>query len=180
VSKDGPVIWEDHLYPEFMDPETGEVLPDGEEGELVFTSLTKEAMPVIRYRTRDLTRLLPPTSRAMRRMGKITGRSDDMLIIRGVNVFPTQVEELILKMPKLAPQYQLVISRDGHLDKLEVIAERRPGVPEPEAPALARELEHCIKTHIGVSTRVTVVAADGIERTLTGKARRVVDRRPRS
>ena len=108
-SKDGPVIWEDHFYPEIIDPETGEVLPDGEEGELVFTSLTKEALPIIRYRTRDLTRLLPPTSRSMRRMGKITGRSDDMLIIRGVNVFPSQIEELILKMPALAPHYQLVV-----------------------------------------------------------------------
>ncbi|GGY62559.1 phenylacetate--CoA ligase PaaK [Pseudoduganella albidiflava] len=183
-SKDGPVIWEDHFYPEIIDPETGEVLPDGAEGELVFTSLTKEAMPVIRYRTRDLTRLLPPTSRAMRRMGKITGRSDDMLIIRGVNVFPTQIEELILKMPKLAPQYQLVVTRDGHLDKLDVIAELRPGTPGADAEALsqqlANELEHCIKTHVGVSTRVSVVAPDGIERTLTGKARRVIDKRPRN
>lgn len=179
-SKDGPVIWEDHFYPEIIDPETGEVLPDGEEGELVFTSLTKEAMPVIRYRTRDLTRLLPPTSRAMRRMGKITGRSDDMLIIRGVNVFPTQIEELILKMPKLAPQYQLVVTRDGHLDRLDVIAELRPDTPGGEAAALGSELEHCIKTHVGVSTRVSVVAPDGIERTLTGKARRVIDKRPRN
>ncbi|QBE64403.1 phenylacetate--CoA ligase PaaK [Pseudoduganella lutea] len=179
-SKDGPVIWEDHFYPEIIDPETGEVLPDGSEGELVFTSLTKEAMPVIRYRTKDLTRLLPPTSRAMRRIGKITGRSDDMLIIRGVNVFPTQIEELILKMPDLASQYQLVVTRDGHLDKLEVIAELRPDVRETESLALARELEHCIKTHVGVSTRVSVVAPNGIERTLTGKARRVVDKRPRN
>ncbi|MBB3220632.1 phenylacetate--CoA ligase PaaK [Pseudoduganella umbonata] len=179
-SKDGPTIWEDHFYPEIIDPETGEVLPDGAEGELVFTSLTKEAMPVIRYRTRDLTRLLPPTSRAMRRMGKITGRSDDMLIIRGVNVFPTQIEELILAMPKLAPQYQLVVTRDGHLDQLEVVAELRPETPGAEADALSRELEHCIKTHVGVTTRVSVVAADGIERTLTGKARRVVDKRPRN
>jgi len=179
-SKDGPTIWEDHFYPEIIDPETGEVLPDGAEGELVFTSLTKEAMPVIRYRTRDLTRLLPPTSRAMRRMDKITGRSDDMLIIRGVNVFPTQIEELILAMPKLAPQYQLVVTRDGHLDKLDVVAELRPETPGSEADALARELEHCIKTHVGVTTRVSVVGADGIERTLTGKARRVVDKRPRS
>ncbi|MFM7532226.1 MAG: phenylacetate--CoA ligase PaaK, partial [Rubrivivax sp.] len=117
-TKDGPVVWEDHFYPEIIDPVSGAVLPDGEEGELVFTSLTKEAMPVIRYRTRDLTRLLPPTSRSMRRIGKITGRSDDMLIIRGVNVFPTQIEELILKNDKLAPIYQLVVTRDGHLDKL--------------------------------------------------------------
>ena len=182
-SKDGPVIWEDHFYPEIIDPETGEVLPDGEEGELVFTSLTKEALPIIRYRTRDLTRLLPPTSRAMRRIGKITGRSDDMLIIRGVNVFPTQIEELILKMPKLAPQYQLVVTRDGHLDKLEVIAELRldltATISASETDGLARELEHRIKTHVGVSTRVRLVAAAGIERTLTGKARRVVDQRPK-
>ena len=182
-SKDGPVIWEDHFYPEIIDPETGEVLPDGEEGELVFTSLSKEALPVIRYRTRDLTRLLPPTSRSMRRIGKITGRSDDMLIIRGVNVFPTQIEELILKMPKLAPQYQLVVTRDGHLDKLEVIAELRHDltatISASETDGLARELEHRIKTHVGVSTRVRLVAAAGIERTLTGKARRVVDQRPK-
>ncbi|MGK5016848.1 MULTISPECIES: phenylacetate--CoA ligase PaaK [unclassified Janthinobacterium] len=182
-SKDGPVIWEDHFYPEIIDPETGEVLPDGEEGELVFTSLSKEALPVIRYRTRDLTRLLPPTSRSMRRIGKITGRSDDMLIIRGVNVFPTQIEELILKMPKLAPQYQLVVTRDGHLDKLEVIAELRidltATISASETEGLARELEHRIKTHVGVSTRVRLVAAAGIERTLTGKARRVVDQRPK-
>ncbi len=182
-SKDGPVIWEDHFYPEIIDPETGEVLPDGEEGELVFTSLSKEALPVIRYRTRDLTRLLPATSRSMRRIGKITGRSDDMLIIRGVNVFPTQIEELILKMPKLAPQYQLVVTRDGHLDKLEVIAELRidltATISASETDGLARELEHRIKTHVGVSTRVRLVAAAGIERTLTGKARRVVDQRPK-
>ncbi|MFM2009586.1 MAG: phenylacetate--CoA ligase, partial [Pseudomonadota bacterium] len=124
-SKDGPVIWEDHFYPEIIHPETGEVLPDGELGELVFTSLTKEAMPVIRYRTRDLTRLLPPTSRSMRRMGKITGRSDDMLIIRGVNLFPSQVEEMLLQFSSLAPHYQLVLSRDGHLDSLEVLVEAR-------------------------------------------------------
>jgi phenylacetate-CoA ligase len=180
-SKDGPVIWEDHFYPEVIDPETGEVLPDGEEGELVFTSLTKEALPIIRYRTRDLTRLLPPTSRAMRRMGKITGRSDDMLIIRGVNVFPSQIEELILKLPALAPHYQLVVSRDGHLDKLEVVAEMRGTSMTQEGVALlCRDLEHQIKTFVGVSTSVTLMAANGIERTLTGKARRVVDKRPKS
>jgi phenylacetate-CoA ligase len=179
-SKDGPVIWEDHFYPEIIDPETGEVLPDGEEGELVFTSLSKEALPIIRYRTRDLTRLLPATARSMRRIGKITGRSDDMLIIRGVNVFPTQIEELICKMPKLAPQYQLVVGREGHLDKLEVLAELRPDTPTAEAEPLARELEHHIKTHVGVTTRVRLLAANGIERTLTGKARRVVDQRPKN
>jgi len=187
-SKDGPVIWEDHFYPEVIDPDTGTVLPDGEEGELVFTSLTKEALPIIRYRTRDLTRLLPPTSRAMRRMGKITGRSDDMLIIRGVNVFPSQIEELILAMPLLAPHYQLIVSRDGHLDKLEVVAELRADMETPATSpasqdgvaALARTLEHHIKTHVGVTTRVTVTAANSIERTLTGKARRVIDQRPKA
>jgi len=182
-SKDGPVIWEDHFYPEIIDPETGAVLPDGEEGELVFTSLTKEAMPVIRYRTRDLTRLLPPTSRSMRRIGKITGRSDDMLIIRGVNVFPTQIEELILKNDKLAPIYQLVVTRDGHLDKLDVLVEARPEVSDrlttTESEGIARSLEHGVKTYVGVSTKVRVMAAGSIERTLTGKARRVVDKRPK-
>jgi len=179
-SKDGPVIWEDHFYPEIIDPDTGEVLPDGEEGELVFTSLSKEALPVIRYRTRDLTRLLPPTSRSMRRMGRITGRSDDMLIIRGVNVFPSQIEELVLRMPALAPQYQLVVTRDGHLDCLEVLGELRDGGMAPGAvDALCRELKHGIKTYVGVSTKVTLKPPMGIERTLTGKARRVLDRRPK-
>jgi len=183
-SKDGPVIWEDHFYPEIIDPETGEVLPDGSEGELVFTSLTKEAMPVIRYRTKDMTRLLPPTSRAMRRMDKITGRSDDMLIIRGVNVFPTQIEELILKMPQLAPQYQLIVTRDGHLDKLDVVGELRPEITgtltDNAVDSLARELEHHIKTYVGVTTKVRLLAADSIERTQTGKAKRVLDKRPRN
>ena len=184
-SKDGPVVWEDHFYPEIIDPETGEVLPDGAEGELVFTSLSKEALPVIRYRTRDLTRLLPPSSgalRPMRRMGKITGRSDDMLIIRGVNVFPSQIEELVLRMPQLAPQYQLVLSRDGHLDEVEVVVELRPEAGSVQSivnQALAGELERSIKTNVGVSTRVRLVTVDGIERTQTGKARRVIDRRPK-
>ena len=179
-SKDGLVIWEDHFYPEIIDPDTGEVLPDGEEGELVFTSLTKEALPIIRYRTRDLTRLLPPTSRAMRRMGRITGRSDDMLIIRGVNVFPSQIEELVLRMPALAPHYQLVVARDGHLDTLEVLCELRDTLLAPDAvEAQARELQHCIKTYVGVTTRVRLLPPQGIERTLTGKARRVVDGRPK-
>ncbi len=182
-SKDGPVIWEDHFYPEIIDPETGEVLPDGEEGELVFTSLTKEAMPIIRYRTRDLTRLLPPTSRSMRRIGKITGRSDDMLIIRGVNVFPSQIEELVLKHAGLAPIYQLVVTREGHLDKLDIMVESRAGLAdrmtERELEALAKELQHGIKTYVGVSTKVRVLPAGGIERTATGKARRVVDKRPK-
>ncbi len=174
-SKDGPVIWEDHFYPEIIDPDTGEVLPDGAEGELVFTSLTKEAMPVIRYRTRDLTRLLPATSRSMRRIGKITGRSDDMLIIRGVNVFPSQVEELILTMPQLAPHFQLVLTRDGHLDKVEVLCERRNDTGD--SGALATELSNKIKTHIGISTKVTLLAPNGVARTETGKARRVIDQR---
>ncbi|HEU4850659.1 MAG TPA: phenylacetate--CoA ligase PaaK [Telluria sp.] len=178
-TKDGPVIWEDHFYPEIIDPETGEVLPDGEEGELVFTSLTKEALPVIRYRTRDLTRLLPPTARSMRRMGKINGRSDDMLIIRGVNVFPSQIEELVLKMPALAPHYQLVLTREGHMDRLEVVTEARPDVPASQHAQLGRELEHNIKTFVGVSTTVTLAGAGGIERTQTGKARRVIDKRPK-
>jgi phenylacetate-CoA ligase len=181
-SKDGPVIWEDHFYPEIIDPDTGEVLPDGEEGELVFTSLSKEALPIIRYRTRDLTRLLPPTSRAMRRMGRISGRSDDMLIIRGVNVFPSQVEELILGMPALAPHYQLVLTREGHLDALEVRCELRAdaGLGRDSLEHLARELKHRIKTYIGVSTSVNLLPAQGIERSLTGKARRVVDQRPKN
>jgi phenylacetate-CoA ligase len=181
-SKDGPVIWEDHFYPEIIDPETGAVLPDGADGELVFTSLTKEAMPVIRYRTRDLTRLLPPTSRSMRRIGKITGRSDDMLIIRGVNVFPSQIEELILQMPMLAPHYQLHVSREGHLDQLAVFGELRFDalLSQADSDALARELTHSIKTHVGVSTKVTLLAPNGIERTMTGKAKRVLDTRPKS
>jgi phenylacetate-CoA ligase len=149
----------------------------------VFTSLTKEALPVIRYRTRDLTRLLPPTSRSMRRMDKITGRSDDMLIIRGVNLFPTQVEELIVKHGKLAPQYQLVVSREGHLDRLDIVTELRPELSftlsMEERETIGRELEHRVKTYIGVTATVRVQTADSIERTLTGKARRVVDNRPR-
>ena len=180
-SKDGPVIWEDHFYPEIIDPETGEVLPDGEEGELVFTTLTKKAFPVVRYRTRDLTRLLPPTSRSMRRIGKITGRSDDMLIIRGVNVFPTQIEEIILKLPQLAPHYQLVISRDGHLDVMEVIAELRHDLPRPlsdaDLAALSKELQHHIKTYVGVTTKVSILASGCIERTAVGKAKHVIDLR---
>lgn len=182
-SKDGPVIWEDHFYPEIINPETGEVVPDGEEGELVFTSLTKEALPIIRYRTRDLTRLLPPTSRSMRRMDKITGRSDDMLIIRGVNVFPTQIEELVLKNEKLAPQYQLIVTRDGHLDQLEVLAELRAEVSgrlsQSETEAVCSDLQHQIKTYVGVTTSVRVLTAESIERTMTGKARRVIDKRPK-
>ncbi len=176
-SKDGPVIWEDHFYPEIIDPDTGAVLPDGEQGELVFTSLTKEAMPVIRYRTRDLTRLLPPTARSMRRIGKITGRSDDMLIIRGVNVFPSQVEELLLRFHVLAPHYQLILTRDAHLDMLEVLVEAREGAAFDAALAEGAALEQLIKSYIGVSCKITVLKPHGVERTLIGKARRVVDKR---
>ncbi|MDI9349603.1 MAG: phenylacetate--CoA ligase [Candidatus Symbiobacter sp.] len=178
-SKDGPVIWEDHFYPEIIDPESGKVLPDGAAGELVFTSLTKQAMPIIRYRTRDLTRLLPPTARSMRRMDKITGRSDDMLIIRGVNVFPSQIEELILRLPALSPHYLLVVSRDGHLDGLEVRVEPHQTLPDGTqlAAELAAELEHLIKNLIGVTARVAVQPVGSIERTTMGKAKRVLDLR---
>jgi phenylacetate-CoA ligase len=178
-TKDGPVIWEDHFYPEIIDPETGAVLPDGEEGELVFTTLTKEALPVVRYRTRDLTRLLPPTARSMRRMGKIVGRSDDMLIIRGVNVFPTQIEELVLQHGALSGQYQLVVTRSGALDEMQVLVELLPQHSQAGRDAIAQELQHGIKTFIGVSTTVSVGAPDSIERTLVGKARRVIDKRPK-
>ncbi len=178
-TKDGLTIWEDHFYPEIIDPETGKVLPEGEKGELVFTSLTKEALPIIRYRTRDLTRLLPPTARTMRRMEKITGRSDDMLIIRGVNVFPTQVEELILKQPALAPHYQLEITRPRILDELTVVVERAPSAGGNDAEAAGEKLAHQIKSLIGVSALVRVVPAGGIERSL-GKAKRVIDKRPKT
>jgi len=183
-SKDGPVIWEDHFYPEIIDPETGAVLPYDEsrgtqEGELVFTTLTKEALPVIRYRTRDLTRLLPPTSRAMRRMGKIVGRSDDMLIIRGVNVFPTQIEELVLQHGQLSGQYQLIVTRQGKLDEMQVLCELMPQHATAERAGIAHALQQRIKTLIGVSTTVSVGAPESIERTLVGKARRVIDKRPK-
>ncbi len=181
-SKDGPVVWEDHFYPEIVDPDTGAVLPDGEEGELVFTSLTKEALPIIRYRTRDLTRLLPPTSRSFRRMGKIVGRSDDMLIIRGVNVFPTQIEELVLQHEQLSGQYQLVVTREGALDALEVRCELQAAGSVDEAAArdqIGTWLTHRIKSMVGVSAVVNVLPPDSIERTLVGKARRVIDQRRR-
>ena len=178
-SKDGPVVWEDHFYPEIIDPDTGEVLPEGSEGELVFTTLTKQALPVVRYRTRDLTRLLPPTARSMRRMGKIVGRSDDMLIIRGVNVFPTQIEELVLQHGQLAGQYQIVVTRDGPLDAIEVRCELQAAAPERVAAEAEQWLQHRIKTLIGVSAQVKVGAPDSIERTLVGKARRVIDKRPK-
>ena len=182
-TKDGPVIWEDHFYPEIIDPETGEVLPDGSEGELVFTSLTKEAFPVIRYRTRDLTKLLPPTARSFRRIGKITGRSDDMLIVRGVNVFPTQIEEQILRDKRLAGVYQIQLSRDGHLDSVEIRCELQREfsgrLEAAEVQKIAKELQHHIKTVIGISTKVSVLDADSLPRTQTGKARRVIDDRPK-
>ena len=178
-TKDGPVIWEDHFYPEIIDPETGAVLPDGELGELVFTSLTKEALPMIRYRTRDLTRLLPPTARAFRRIGKITGRSDDMLIIRGVNVFPSQIEELILRQPELSANYLLEIHRPDKLDCMDVRVEHKPGaLDDPLArEAAAHALQQRIKTYVGVSTRVRIEEVGALERS-EGKARRVIDRRP--
>jgi phenylacetate-CoA ligase len=180
-SKDGPVVWEDHFYPEIINPDTGELAPDGQEGELVFTSLTKEAMPVIRYRTRDLTRLLPPTSRSFRRIGKIVGRSDDMMIIRGVNVFPTQVEEIVLAHAQLSGLYQLHVSREGLLDQVEVHCELLSGsvVSGSEREAIAQWVQHRVKTLVGISTRVCVFDPNSIERTQTGKARRVVDKRPR-
>jgi phenylacetate-CoA ligase len=178
-SRDGPTIWEDHFYPEIVDPETGAVLPDGEPGELVFTSLTKQALPIIRYRTRDLTRLLPPTARSFRRLDKITGRCDDMLIIRGVNVFPSQIEELILKTPRLSPHYMLELSRRGHLDDLLVRVEMKPEVAsEADKQAAARELQHHIKSFIGINTAVEIAPPGLIERS-AGKAKRVVDKRPR-
>ena len=179
-SKDGPVIWEDHFYPEIIDPETGELKADGEEGELVFTSLSKEAMPIIRYRTRDLTRLLPPTSRAFRRMGKIVGRSDDMMIIRGVNVFPTQVEEIVLAHQALSGLYQVHVSRADKLDQVEIHCELKPSdAAAADRAAIGDWVQHRVKTLIGISTSVVVHAPDEMERTQTGKARRVVDTRPR-
>jgi len=178
-AKDGPVVWEDHFYPEIVDPDTGDVLSDGSEGELVFTTLTKEALPVIRYRTRDLTRLLPPTARSMRRMGKIVGRSDDMLIIRGVNLFPTQIEELVLQQGQLSGQYQLVVTREAALDEVQVRCEVQPGHTGADRAAIGSALQQRIKDLIGVNTTVDVGLPDSIERTLVGKARRVIDKRPR-
>ncbi len=180
-TKDGLTVWEDHFYPEIIDPETKQVLPEGEKGELVFTTLTKEALPMIRYRTRDLTRLLAPTARSMRRIEKITGRSDDMLIIRGVNVFPTQVEELILKQPELTPYYMLEITRPEALDELTVHVEMgqalAQGSPQAQQEA-ARKLEHNIKAYIGVTAAVRLALPGGIERSI-GKAKRILDKRPK-
>ena len=178
-TKDGPTIWEDHFYPEIIDPETGSVLPDGELGELVFTSLTKEALPIIRYRTRDLTRLLPGTARSMRRMQKITGRSDDMMIVRGVNVFPSQIEELILKQDLLAPHYVCVLTKDGPLDSLTVRVEVKPehaASSTQERYRAAAALEHDIKSYIGTSVSVCVEAVGRVDRS-AGKAKRVIDQR---
>ena len=182
-SKDGPTLWEDHFYPEIIDPESGRPLPDGEGGELVFTSLTKEAMPVIRYRTRDLTRLLPGTARSMRRMERIKGRSDDMLIIRGVNVFPTQIEAVLAKEDRLAPHYLLELHRPERLDELDVVVETRAELAgllsAEERAALERKAEHHIKVFVGVTTTVRVVEPGKIERS-QGKAKRVIDRRPKA
>jgi len=175
-TKDGLHIWEDHFFPEVIDPATGAVLPDGSEGELVFTSLSKEAMPVIRYRTRDLTRLLPGTARSMRRMTKITGRSDDMMIVRGVNVFPTQIEEQILRIPNLAAHYQIVLTREGRMDAMAVRVETRLGVSPADATADAAHLAYQIKQLVGVTAAIELVVPGGIDRSM-GKAVRVVDRR---
>ncbi|MBF7733216.1 phenylacetate--CoA ligase PaaK [Rhodococcus erythropolis] len=177
-TKDGLHIWEDHFYPEIIDPVTGEVLPDGEEGELVFTSLTKEALPIIRYRTRDLTRLLPGTARSMRRMQKVTGRTDDMIILRGVNLFPTQIEELILTVPALAPQFQCVLERPGRMDTLTVRVEARPDAAISDHAAASSALQKLVKNKIGVTVEVNVLEPGGLERSI-GKARRLIDQRPK-
>lgn len=178
-TKDGLHLWEDHFYPEVIDPQTGEVLPDGETGELVLTSLTKEAMPVIRYRTRDLTRLLPGTARTMRRIEKVTGRSDDMMIVRGVNVFPTQIEEQVLKVAGLSGHYQIILTRDDRLDQMEVLVEAMTDDMAADLKAkTAAELAHHIKAIIGSTAKVTVLNPGGVERS-AGKARRVIDKRPK-
>lgn len=177
-TKDGLHIWEDHFYPEIIDPVTGGVLPDGEEGELVFTSLTKEALPIIRYRTRDLTRLLPGTARSMRRMQKVTGRTDDMIILRGVNLFPTQIEELILTVPALAPQFQCVLDRPGRMDTLTVRVEARPDASISDHAAASSALQKVVKNKIGVTVEVNVLEPGGLERSI-GKARRLIDQRPK-
>ena len=179
-TKDGLCLWEDHFYPEIIDPETGEVLPEGIEGELVLTSLTKEAFPVIRYRTRDRTRLLPPTARSFRRLGRINGRTDDMLIIRGVNVFPSQIEEILLNQRVFLPNYLLEVDREGHLDTLTVKVEwpSAPVNPGVTPESAARELAHHVKSSVGISVAVDIVGAGTLERSV-GKARRVIDRRPK-
>ncbi len=179
-TKDGLYVWEDHFYPEVIDPQTGAALRDGELGELVFTSLTKEAMPVVRYRTGDLTRLKPGVARSMRRIEKIVGRTDDMMIVRGVNVFPTQIEEQLLSVASLAGHYQIILTREGRLDEMEVVVEARSDAD----PTHARDhggaaLQHAIKSRIGVSARVSVLSPGGVERS-AGKARRVIDKRPKA
>jgi phenylacetate-CoA ligase len=176
-TKDGLHIWEDHFYPEILDPITGDVLPDGQYGELAFTSLTKEAMPVVRYRTRDLTRLLPGTARPMRRIEKITGRSDDMIILRGVNLFPTQIEELIVRIPSLSLYFQCQLARPGRMDTMTVKIERRPGVDSVIGQQGGAALSKLIKNHIGVTVAVDVVDPDGIEHSAGGKMRRIIDNR---
>lgn len=178
-TKDGPTIWEDHFYPEIIDPETGAVLPDGAQGELVFTSLTKEAMPVIRYRTRDLTRLLPGQGRAMRRMDRIRARTDDMLIIRGVNVFPSQIEEQLLKSPQLAPHYVIDVVRSGRTDAMTVAVERRGDVDEAQGAAAAAAFVARVKDIIGISIAVDLKPPGSLDRS-QGKAKRVIDRRPKT
>ncbi len=178
-TKDGLHIWEDHFYPEIIDPESGKVLPDGERGELVFTSLSKEAMPVIRYRTRDLTRLLPGTARTHRRMEKVTGRSDDMMIVRGVNVFPTQIEELLLRCMGLAPHYQIELLREQRLDVMRLMVEARPDrADEASRAAEAASLSAHIRNLIGIGVEVVVGDPGSVERS-AGKARRIIDRRPK-
>jgi phenylacetate-CoA ligase len=178
-TKDGLHIWEDHFYPEIIDPVTGAVLPDGEIGELVFTTLTKEGLPIIRYRTRDLTRLLPGTARSMRRIEKITGRSDDMMILRGVNVFPTQIEEQILKCRGLAPHFQIELVRTGRMDNMVVHVECAPQAADTASrDASAKELAHHIKSIVGVSTKINVRDPDSVARS-EGKAKRVIDNRPK-
>jgi phenylacetate-CoA ligase len=178
-TKDGPTVWEDHFYPEIVDPVTGALLADGEHGELVLTSLTKEAMPIVRYRTRDLSRLLPGTARVMRRMEKISGRSDDMIILRGVNVFPSQIEEQILKCRGLAPHYVIELGRDGRLDTMSVLVEARPDAVDAAARAQqSKELIHHVKAVVGVTVRVNVVDPGVIDRS-NGKAKRVLDMRPK-
>ncbi len=178
-TKDGPTIWEDHFYPEIIDPVTGAVQADGEPGEMVFTSITKEALPMIRYRTRDLTRLLPGTARTMRRMARITGRSDDMLIIRGVNVFPSQIEERILTVAELAPHYVIEVSREGALDRMDVVVELKSQYAKlsvTDRAAVQARLEHAVKAYCGVSAQVRIADMGAVERSI-GKAKRVIDRR---
>jgi len=178
-TRDGLTMWEDHFYPEIIDPQSGAVLPEGKDGELVITSLTKVGMPVVRFRTRDLTRLLPGTGRAMRRMARVTGRSDDMLIIRGVNVFPSQIEEILLKNDRLSPHYVLEVRREGRLDELDVLVERRADMPAGLKTLVEQEVEHKIKGNIGVSAKVRVAEPGAVPRS-QGKAVRVIDKRPKT